>query len=245
MTTGMPARRMVRILLALLIASAGCLSAAGTAQAGGPTSALLVSPGAERAAAVYYSDAEYQQLNTLLGGDSPEPDPAASSASRASGDYITVTWLIHDVSVWRIDRIFIGASDGPWIATQLSMDGDAGTGMYPGQAGNDTAVTHRSPDPVALQKLLSSLGLVGPAAAGRLVDAGDVTSSDTPVAASVDARSGSAWWWALAGLVIGVLLTAVAARFLPAIRGRLVGPAVDDQPMAGDDGLIRMTPLSR
>jgi hypothetical protein len=49
----------------------------------------------------------------------------------------------------------------------------------------------------------------------------------------------------LAGLVIGVLLTAVAARFLPAIRGRLVGPAVDDQPMAGDDGLIRMTPLSR
>jgi hypothetical protein len=121
------------------------------------------------------------------------------------------------VSVWRIDRNFLGASDGPWIATQLSMDGDAGTGMYPGQAGNDTAVTHRSPDPVALQNLLSSLGLVGPAAAGRLVNAGDVTSSDTPV----------------------------AARFLPAVRGRLIGPVVDDQPVAGDDRLIRMTPLSR
>ena len=160
---------MVRILLTLFVASAGCLVMAGAAQAGGPTSALLVSPGAERAAAVYYSDAEYQRLTTLLGGDSPGRDPAASTAPPAGGDYITVTWLIHDVSVWRIDRIFLGAADGPWIVTQLVVD-QAASGMYPGEAGDDSAVLHRSPDPAALQDLLGSLGLVGPAA-GRAAGA--------------------------------------------------------------------------
>ena len=102
---------------------------------------------------------------------------------------------------------------------------------------------HRSPDPAALQKLLSSLGLFGPGA-GRTVVAGDVASFETaPAVAAVDARSGSAWWWALAGLAAGVMLTALAVRFLLAVRTRLSERMVADQP-AVDDGLVRMTPLS-
>jgi hypothetical protein len=247
---------MVRILLTLFVASAGCLVMTGAAQAGGPTSALLVSPGAERSAAVYYSDAEYQRLTTLLGGDSPGRDPAASTGPPAGGDYITVTWLIHDVSVWRIDRIFLGAADGPWIVTQLVVDQAAG-GMYPGEAGDDSAVLHRSPDPAALQDLLASLGLAGPAtgrAAGAAasIEPAQVESAQVERAqvesAQVAARSGSAWWWALAGLAAGVVLTALAVRFLPAARTRLTERTmaertVADQP-AVDDGLVQMTPLS-
>jgi hypothetical protein len=162
-------------------------------------------------------------------------------ASVRPGERDAFADLVRRLSVWRIDRIFLG-SDGPWIVTQTTVDGDAGAGMYPGQAGNDAAVTHRSPDPLALQNLLSSLGLGGPAA-GRPVGTGDVTPFETPVAAAVDARAGSPWWWAMAGWAVGVMLTAVAARFLPAVRSRLAGTTADDQPADRDDGLIRMTPL--
>jgi len=240
----MAARRMFRTLLTLLIASAWCLFTVSTAQAGGPTSALLVSPGTDRAAALYYSDAEYQRLNTLLGGDSPQRDPAASAASHSGGNYVTVTWLIHDVSVWRIDRIFLGAADGPWIVTQM-VDGSS-AGMYPGEAGDETSVTHRSPEPAALKSLLTSIGLLGPRlgqpAGGSDADAAPIAASQrldgsASAAAPVDARAGAPWWWLLAGLVAGMLITATAVRFLPAARSRLSDPTADDE-------LVRMTPLS-
>ena len=250
MTTRLAARWGFRTLLTFLIATAGVLFAAGTAQAGGPTSALLVSPSTDQAAAVYYSDAEYEQLNTLLGGYAPEPDPTATPTSHAGGEYVTVTWLIHDVSVWRIDRIFLGAADGPWIVTQM-VDGDVGTGMYPGGAGDESGITHRSPDPAALQNLLSSFGLVGPA--GGEAAAFDAARVAAPVASAnaatietvpVDVRAGSPWWWALAGLAAGVLLTAIAVRFLPGVRARLSERSIADQPAVDDNGLVRMTPLS-
>jgi hypothetical protein len=52
----------------------------------------------------------------------------------------------------------------------------------------------------------------------------------------------------LAGLAAGVVLTALAVRFLPAVRTRLTERTmaertVADQP-AVDDGLVQMTPLS-
>jgi len=255
MTTRPTARWVLRTLLTLMIAAAGCLFAAGTAQAGGPTSALLVSPSTGQAAAVYYSDAEYEQLNTLLGDYEPAAGPTATPTSRAGGEYVTVTWLIHDVSVWRIDRIFIGAADGPWIVTQM-VHGEATSGMYPGEAGDGTAITHRSPDPAALQDLLTSFGLVGPVAgrAGGEAAAFEAAPIAAPVATAdaagiqavpVDVRAGSSWWWALAGLAVGVLLTAMAVRFLPAVRTRLSEPTTADQPAVDGDGLVRMTPMSR
>jgi hypothetical protein len=256
MTTRPAARWGFRTVLTFLLALAGCLFVAGTARAGGPTSALLVSPSTDQVAAVYYSDAEYERLHTLLGGDSPEADPAATPSSHAGGgDYITVSWMIHDVTVWRIDRIFLGANE-PWIVTQM-VDGQGTSGMYPGEAGDGTAVTHRSPDPAALQSLLTSFGLLGPASGSR--GAGD-GASFAPVAApaavpaaaetaaigaaSVDARAGSPWWWALAGLAAGVLLTAIAVRYLPAVRNRLSDRAMPEQSAVDDNGLVRMTPLS-
>ena len=33
-----------------------------------------------------------------------------------------MTWLIHDVAVWRVDRVYLGDEGGPWIATQSDMN---------------------------------------------------------------------------------------------------------------------------
>ena len=54
------------------------------------------------------------------------PSRAGRSAARSrvpatrSGPGITVTWLVHDVEPWRVDRIYLGGKDGPWISTQVS-----------------------------------------------------------------------------------------------------------------------------
>jgi hypothetical protein len=124
--------------------------------------------------------------------------------------------------------------------------------MYPGEAGDGSAVIHRSPDPAALQDLLASFGLLDPGSRGS-GGLGD-PASFAPVAAAtadaagieavpVDSRAGSPWWWALAGLSAGVLLAAIAVRYLPAVRNRLSAQTIAGQP-AADDGLVRMTTLS-
>lgn len=250
--------RVARLITVMALVASSCLLAAGTGFAGGPTSALLVAPGYERAAAVYYSDPEYRQLETLLA----EPAPATGSAVTGSGadapvaaptdglGYITVTWLIHDVSIWRIDRIFLAENGEHLIATQL-MDGSNGTGegMYPGQWGDDTAVQHRAADPVALQSLLDKLGLtaatVGPAqdaqSADVAVQAAAATNNAAPNTAVLPGP-GAAPWWMLAGLVLGLVAGIVAAataiRYLPAARRRLLL-----EPAGADDEPVRMTRL--
>ena len=267
-----------RLITVMALVGTSCLLAAGTGVAGGPTSALLVAPGYERAAAVYYSDPEYQQLETLLA----EPAPATGSAVTGSGadapvaaptdglGYITVTWLIHDVSIWRIDRIFLRENGEHLIATQL-MDGSNGTGegMYPGQWGDDTAVQHRAADPVALQSLLDKLGLTaataGPAQDAQSHDvavqaAAATNNAATNTAATNNAATntavtdtaatshaflqgpGAAPWWMLAGLVLGLVAGIVAAA--TAIRYL---PAARRrlllEPAGADDEPVRMTRL--
>jgi hypothetical protein len=270
----MPSRpivRVARLLAALAVVATGIVVAAHPALAGGPTSALLVSPSTGRAAALYYSDPEYDQLFTALGGYDPTSDPAVAPTpggvepSVPGAAYVTVTWLIHDVSVWRIDRIFLTA-DAPVIVTELS-DGDqnVASGMYPGEAGDDRAVWHAAPDPVALLALLSTLDLVNPAQPRTAGDsdaadsdavgvgaaansgnaaysgsaaAGNAAAGDAAAAADRTAEAaatidptvgpGLAWWWALTGAAVGIVLTAAAVRFVPAIRRRMT--TVEDDP---------------
>ena len=237
--------RVVRLIMVTVPLGASLLLSAGTGWAGGPTSALLVAPGVERAAAVYYSDPEYQQLETLLAepavSDAPVELPADGSG------YITVTWLIHDVSIWRIDRIYLAANGEHLIATQL-MDGTNGNGagMYPGELGDDTAIKHRAGDPAGLQSLMDKLGLTGSAQAGS-ADVALQEASGPIDAAPIDAAAASAVptnpaatapWWILAGLALGIGVTAAAVRYLPAIRRRLIA-----EPAGADDEPVRMTRL--
>lgn len=232
----MPAKVLARVV-ALGVLGISCLLGSGTAWAGGPTSALLVSPANQTAFAVYYADPEYNQLMTLL-----EPAPGASTAqpSAAGSNYVTVTWLIHDVSVWRIDRIFLPAAGEPQIVTQLLDGTDASAdGMYPGQSGGAAAATHRSADPVALQDLLRTMGLLGPPAGPANADGVATGLTVAEPAAAADPADAPAmpavapWWWAIGGLLLGIGVAALGVRFVPAVRRRfgVDRPDADDEPV--------------
>jgi hypothetical protein len=126
---------------------------------------LLASPDADAASGLYYTDPDYDRLQTLLGG--PDLPAGAPQPPGATGSpYVTATWLIHDIYVWRMDRIFL-AGDDVWVVSETSGDGGplTGDGMYPGQTGGAGAVWHRPTDPAALATLLIAHGLTpGPAA---------------------------------------------------------------------------------
>lgn len=210
--------RIIRLIAVVAIAGTFVVGGAGTAAAGGPTSALLASPYADAAVGLYYTDADYTQLQALLGG--PDlPSGTSQPPSAAGSPYVTATWLIHDVSVWRIDRIFL-VGDEVWIVSEMSGDGGPLTadGMYPGETGNAGAVWHRAGDPVALTALLTAHGLT-PASTRSGADAGPdtgVAAVDAPLSGAGPARSAaesadspSGWLWAIGGLVAGLLIGGV------------------------------------
>jgi hypothetical protein len=182
------------------------LSLSLPASAGGPTSALLSVPGEGRTASLYYTDAAYHELTRLVGiSDGPGPVDD-SGQGHASGTEVTVTWLLHDVMPWRIDRIYLGADGGPWIATQEL-----------GQSGSlqkSPVLWHRSTSGKELATLLDSFGLgpgtpapralpEQPAAVEPVTEPQPEPSTAAPTTAE-DGSNGA--WWGLGGLAAGLLL---------------------------------------
>jgi hypothetical protein len=227
------------LLSAILVATISL--AAAPAGAGGPTSALLSVPGAGSTASLYYTDAEYDELAGLVGVTEPSGTFAgtASGSGHEFGPGVTVTWLIHDVEPWRVDRIYLGAKDGPWISTQI-MDGS-------GSLWESPVLWHHPARAARLANLLDRLGLGTEASQDPAFDgvagAPVPESVDTPaqpaaagaapaarVPAAADSMRLDAAWWALAGLAAGVLMTLAWTRH----RSR-TGTAVDEQPPAHHD----------
>jgi hypothetical protein len=206
----------------------------GVANAGGPTSVLVVSPQNGNAAGLYYSDPEYDRLMTVLGGDAPGAAVTASNQQPAGygPEYVTVTWLIHDVMIWRIDRVFLAPDPGEmWVVTQFA-DAEGGTagpadGMFPGQTGGATAVWHRPADPAALSTLLADLHVTSTGAVEVVASsvAAGVSSGTGDPSGDPSGGVGSAWWAALAGLGIGVVAAIVALRALPGWQRRVLAPS--------------------
>ena len=97
---------------------------------------------------------------------------------------MTVTWLVHDVEPWRVDRIYLGGKDGPWISTQVSDFSGAPSGRAP-CSGTGRRTAH------GLADLLDGLGLGTKASkdtsfdgvAGAPVPARATTASDETNAA--------------------------------------------------------------
>ncbi|MFJ5776785.1 hypothetical protein [Streptomyces sp. NPDC093094] len=185
------------------------LGVAPAATAGGLTSVLVVSPASGETASLYYSDRRYGVLERLLGtpgeGRAAKPPEADLVRSRQ----INVTWLAHDISPVRVDRIHLGSkSPDVWIHTSATPPEWNGT-------------WHRSLQPDVLRTLLDELGVMGqdvdPEQAGTVPAAGDDTRWENgPTAKAAGRRTtgagtapwsdGSGWWWTLPGLGAGIAL---------------------------------------
>jgi hypothetical protein len=160
-------RKIIALLVTVLAAGAWSASAAAPAQAGGPTSVLMTNPATGRAHALYYSDRAYERLASAVGGFGAESGSADRPQSVVDdfGSEIRLTWLIHDMSIWRIDRVHLTAKDGTWIETVATVDGGDVYGR-PGQ-------WHRAHDQRLLMASLTAAGLL----AGSQRAAGDPTST--------------------------------------------------------------------
>ena len=218
--------RRCRTALVTFALTVMALLAAGPALAGGPTSVLLVVPGTGQTASLYTGDPDYQTLAELVGAFGSDEGASTGEPSGTrdnTGPSVTVTWLIHDVHVWRVDRIYLGAEGGPWISTQTSTDGS-------GVIWDSPVVWHIPTEGKKLAALLDRLGvsprpLVGgtdaaeaPAAGGpaRAQPVAPAERSQTFSAQRADAAPSRTAGpvWGLAGLGLGVTLTMGALGLL-------------------------------
>jgi hypothetical protein len=210
------------------------LAAPGAAWAGGPTSVLLVSPTNERVAAIYTADPAYTELETLLADPG---GPVIGPPEDGAGQYVTATWLIHDVSIWRIDRIFLDRTDGIRVVTRIadgtSEPADLSAGLWPGESGGPGVSWHRPTDQDALITLLDRLGLLGPAASGdptgdeALVTAAELRAAAAPPAPEPAAAGDGPWWWAGAGALLGGAAAVLGLRVSAGLRRRVLPSAAE------------------
>ncbi len=229
--------RRVVLLVVLVVASAGV---AGTAQAGGPTSVLLSAP--PKVVAAGYEDKAYSDLLQLV----MDAGRTGSSGGEehAVGRFVRATWLIHDMSVWRLDVIYLDAPGGPWVATS---EDHTGRGMPEQQS------WHRLSNPKKLISVLNSLGLLGKGSYGgptslpgsgtddATVSNGDGTTTgngtsigngttngdttgnaaaqaSTETQAAADSSVMTGWRWVIPGFLLGAIIAVVATRLIPKRR---------------------------
>ncbi|MET8244842.1 hypothetical protein ABZV31_10730 [Streptomyces sp. NPDC005202] len=213
---------------------------ASSAAAGGPTSVLVTSPGSGEATALYFSDEKYSELEQLLGQAGTGSRDTPPEADLVNARQINVTWLAHDISPWRLDRVFPATSgDAVWIHTAANVP-DSPNGYW-----------HRAEQPSRLRALLKKLGVMGKASgqgytgifpapwqsdtATPGADAGAATPDAARGTATPDAAAGRAalpsgapgtgdggtdWWWAIPGAAAGAVLAGPFTSRLPFERLR-------------------------
>jgi hypothetical protein len=225
-------RAAVTVLTVVLMS----LLMAGPASAGGPTSVLMVEQETGTSSALVYSDPDYETLATLVGanqGALVRGTEDRSGATHDSGSGITLTWMLHDVTVWRVDRIFLDAKGGPWIASQSSIDGSS--------VWDSPVVWHAVSDGAPLTTLLKRAGFGAGATAGADSDGAAVPTGNgsvqpvqpvTPtqpwqqLSQPTASTPAWAWWaWGLVGLALGAALAATAAVLVARTRRPANGPA--------------------
>ncbi|WP_328424360.1 hypothetical protein [Streptomyces sp. NBC_00443] len=223
---------------ALAAALALLLWGAAPATAGGSTSVFLASPESRETASLYYSDEEYGELDRLLGPGGSGTRDKPPEADLMASHQVSVTWMAHDVTPWRLDRVY-EMDDGRnvWIHTAVGRN----------QPTNGT--WHRAEQPAQLRTLFKDLGLMsktsawGSAAAappeseapeegvGAQHSSGAATATDSPdtatavpLAQSTGSGGGTDWWWALPGAAAGAVLALVLRPFATRLpRARLRG----------------------
>ncbi|HLL62570.1 MAG TPA: hypothetical protein VK401_05950 [Propionibacteriaceae bacterium] len=190
------------ILLALLLALLGVGVAPPSAYAGGPTSVLMSNPDQQRARAAYNGDPVYETLTAAIGEGRTGPNAAPAGLAAGGGEDVRLTWLIHDMQVWRIDRIHLTSADGMWIETVVDVSGE-------GRMFDVPTHWHRPADEAALVAVLSETGLLGDSGAPTTDPSTAAAEAAVPTPASSVPGLLVA---ALAGLVLGVAGTLVGVR---------------------------------
>lgn len=169
------ASRAVAALAALGALAVGLLILGATpAAAGGPTSVLVVNYDGSRAAAALTGSRDYEDLARSLDALSLEP-PQGETAAPADfmGTEIRLSWLIHDVTPWRLDALRLDG-DQIWVNTVVSWEGDLFD--HPG-------VWHRPADEALLRATLTAMGILGPTPSTN----GSLTPRDLAAAPTGDA----------------------------------------------------------
>lgn len=196
-------------LLAAALAAA-LLSASAPASAGGPTSVLLVSPSTGRTEALHATNEAYTTLMSQL---VVEPVPAAGPGFEPGigGDQVVVTWMVHDVQPWRVDRITFDDDGRPeWINTVQTMGAQLQF--------DDQGVWHRPTDAGVLHDLLVDLGLVGRTGLRAADESAEAESADAAAAAPAATPPGDdgvgASLWALPAVAAGGVAGVLGDRWL-------------------------------
>lgn len=208
-------KRSTTVLAGLLLIMTGIWSTAGTAWAGGPTSVLIVSPTTGQAAALHTNNPRYQQLVEAVGAYDPPTGPTTPPAKVPAdcfGCEIRLTWLVHDMSVWRIDRVFLTADDGVWVGSVSNSEG--------GDLYDKTARWQRPHDPKALLGLLRSSGVVSntgsptPTGVDQPTDRGESTARPDQAAAPAGGPAAPIGLVVLGSGMVGVIVGLIGSRLI-------------------------------
>jgi hypothetical protein len=203
----MKVRRLVVAFAALIAGPAAWLAGAEPAHAGGPTSVLLSNPGSGRVGALYHTSPDYQRLVDLLDAYGPLEGQTLRPGAVHDGtsDAYRLTWMIHDMNVWRIDQLY-ETGDGVWVKTMVDPTGDGSPLAHEGRWNQ-----LRGSDEAVLSAVFGKAGVLEgspatnaeaampePADPSPEVATGATSTTAGPGAGVVAAGAG------LAGLVIGV-----------------------------------------
>lgn len=188
--------RVGSILMGVVVAG---LLAASQAAAGGPTSLLIVNPASERTSSAHAGDARYERLARHVGIDTgagvEQPTGGGTppgGIDQGFGSELRLTWLVHDMSVWRVDRIHLG-KDEVWINTTRAWGDDPHQEFW-----------HRAAEPEKLRAALDETGVLRPASPRpTIAEPTPADSASGPVAGSVIVGTGPAA--PLTGLGLGLL----------------------------------------
>ena len=196
-------RRTTRLAVLIgLLAAVSWFAAAQSASAGGPTSVLLANPQTGRVAALYHTDTAYDRLAGAVGafaavtGSTTKPGAVTDDFT---GE-IRLTWLIHDMSIWRIDRVHATTEDGMWVQTVVRTDG--------GDMFDQPGTWHRPADPKALTAALQDAGLLTPgvddsSSIASRAESGHAAGIDAPMPTAASPNGGLITAVAVVGLLVG------------------------------------------
>src|SRR6478609_11378035 len=188
---------MRRILAVAVLALAAAVGLPAASHAGGPTSVLITQPG-QSAGALYYDDAAYDALLGLLPADETRGKPLAPGGA---GDDYNLTWMVHDVMPWRFDRVHVAPDGTAWVMTTFSAEGDGGWAEVDQPEELAAVLTQVLDDSVAPEVVSIPAG-----------------ATPAPAPAPAPAEPGTAWFslagwrWVVPGVLMGLVVGAVAAR---------------------------------